>query len=449
LESNPTAQFRPAFVALLVCAGFASSTRAANPIVPNIGLTDPEIRIYDNHAYLYATHDADPKARKFLMNDWWVWRGDDLVNWKKVSVLKPEDTYWKKPSNECWATSSAGHNGKYYFYFSRGRSEIGVVEGDSPAGPWHDPLGRPLIAQGSLPTEARDPGVLQRNNGYTYIVFGTFKYYIARLNDDMISLAETPRRVIVSPEFGPYGNKLDDKPNLFERGGTFYLSWGCYYGMSDNVYGPFAYKDTIIHRDRMEPGMIQPGDITRDRHGDFFELYNQCYFACNDYSTPGSSPYFRNSIISYVHFRDNGEIEPISVTKIGVGEYDASNVIQAANYFKGEGITQKESPDGGFEVRNLKDGSTLAYPNTMNLPANATMSLRLANGNALRGTVEVHRDSPAGPILGSCSLPATGGWNNYATIALPLKNDAGKLDLYLVFHGSGGDLVHFTRFAFK
>ncbi len=150
------------FVALLLCAGVASSARATNPIVPNIGLTDPEIRIYDNHAYLYATHDADPKARKFLMNDWWVWRSDDLVNWKKVSVLKPEDTYWKKPCDECWATSSAGHNGKYYFYFSRGRAEIGVVEGDSPAGPWHDPLGRPFIAQGSVPTEARDPGVLQR-----------------------------------------------------------------------------------------------------------------------------------------------------------------------------------------------------------------------------------------------------------------------------------------------
>jgi hypothetical protein len=85
----------------------------------------------------------------------------------------------------------------------------------------------------------------------------------------------------------------------------------------------------------------------------------------------------------------------------------------------------------------------------LQLSGNATMSLRLARGNAAQGTVEVHRDSPAGPVLGSCSLPGTGGWNNYETIALPLKNDAGKLDLYLVFHGSGGDLAHFTWFAFK
>ena len=129
-----------------------------NPIVVGKGLCDPQVRIYGDQAYLYATHDAVPGSVKFIMNDWWVWQSSDLVNWKQVSTLRPEDTYWGKPCNQCWATDAMSRNGRYYFYFSRGPEEIGVVRSDSPAGPWKDPLGKPLIAQGSTPTLARDPG---------------------------------------------------------------------------------------------------------------------------------------------------------------------------------------------------------------------------------------------------------------------------------------------------
>ena len=124
-----------------MCCGFASilgtacATRAANPIVEGVGLCDPKVRIYDNHAYLYATHDAIPGSNRFIMRDWWVWDSDDLVNWKLVSVLKPEQTYYKKAWDSCWATDAIRHNGHYYFYFSRGNNEIGVVMGDSPVGP--------------------------------------------------------------------------------------------------------------------------------------------------------------------------------------------------------------------------------------------------------------------------------------------------------------------------
>src|SRR5580700_5543130 len=165
-------------------AGFfslASPAGAANPIVEGVGLCDPKVRIYDNHAYLYATHDAFPGSERFIMKDWWVWTSDDLVHWKQASTLKPEQTYYKKPCNDCWATDAIRHNGKYYFYFSRGNKEIGVVVGDTPAGPWHDPIGKPLIAAGSTPTTARDPAILQMPDGTTYIVFGVWNYYISRL----------------------------------------------------------------------------------------------------------------------------------------------------------------------------------------------------------------------------------------------------------------------------
>ena len=142
-------------------------------------------------------------------------------HWKQVSTLRPEDTYWGKPCNQCWATDAMSRNGQYYFYFSRGPEEIGVVRSDTPAGPWKDPLGKPLIAQGSTPTLARDPGILQEKDGTSYIVFGCWDFYIAKLNEDMISLAETPRKILLDRKMGPYGpGKMDDKPFLHKRRGS-------------------------------------------------------------------------------------------------------------------------------------------------------------------------------------------------------------------------------------
>jgi hypothetical protein len=78
------------------------SPTGGNPIVVGRGLCDPQVRIYGDHVYLYATHDAVPGSDKFVMNDWWVWQSSDLVRWKQVGVLRPEDTYWGKPCDECW-----------------------------------------------------------------------------------------------------------------------------------------------------------------------------------------------------------------------------------------------------------------------------------------------------------------------------------------------------------
>lgn len=31
---------------------------SGNPVLPNIGACDPQIRIYDGQVYMYSTHDA-------------------------------------------------------------------------------------------------------------------------------------------------------------------------------------------------------------------------------------------------------------------------------------------------------------------------------------------------------------------------------------------------------
>jgi beta-xylosidase len=162
------------WVVLILVLAFADGVRASNPIVPGTGLTDPYAVVYGDRVYIYATHDFSPANSWFVMKDWWVWSSEDLVNWRKEGVLKPEDTFIGRPFNDCWATCAIERNGKYYWYFSAGPKEIGVVVSDSPAGPWRDPFGKPLIPQGLTPTEQRDPNVLMADDGNAYLVYGTF-----------------------------------------------------------------------------------------------------------------------------------------------------------------------------------------------------------------------------------------------------------------------------------
>ena len=111
----------------------------------------------------------------------------------------------------------------------------------------------------------------------------TRQYYMAKLNPDMVTLAEKPRAVHVIDAFGPFGaGKLDDKPFLHKRNGTYYLSWGCFYGTSkSSPYGPFTYRGSAIY-DQYLAASFRRGDSQVDRHGSFFELHGQWYFASND-----------------------------------------------------------------------------------------------------------------------------------------------------------------------
>jgi beta-xylosidase len=191
-----------------------------------------------------ATHDKSAKNKGFLMEDWWLWSSDDLVNWKLEYTLKPEETYIGKPFEQCWATDIVKRNGKFYWYFSEANKQTGVVVGDSPSGPWKDLLGKPLLTSEMTPTHEYDMGIIQDEAGEYYIVFGVWDYYIAKLNKDMISLAEKPRKIEIHNPRGPYSldgkNKekpTDDKPFIHFYNGNFYLSWGCFYAMSKSFYG--------------------------------------------------------------------------------------------------------------------------------------------------------------------------------------------------------------------
>jgi hypothetical protein len=427
---------------------------AGNPIIPNKGANDPHIRIIDGKAYLSASHDRSINDKGFTMEDWWLWSSDDLVNWKLEYTLKPEETYIGKSFNQCWATDIVKRKGKFYWYFSEGNQQTGVMVGDSPSGPWKDPLGKPLLYSEMTPTHEYDMGIVQDEAGEYYIVFGVWDYYIAKLNEDMISLAKKPRKIEINNPRGPYNfdgkNKekpTDDKPFIHFNNGNFYLSWGCFYAMADNVYGPYDYKGSIIEQESFAPGYdapTWPTGFKQGRHGSFFEWHNQWYFAYCDISQTGNR-YFRDTFISYIHYKKNGEMALIRVDGIGVGENDANQTIQAEDYFKALGIEKTEKQSGGFVIDEISNNDFLTFQYVCGLKGKSKIEFTLVpNKNT---TIEIRQNSPEGKLLASCEIPKGSKSEKTVNCNLPPMSD--KVTLCFVFIGEGKQLLQLDSFKFK
>lgn len=425
-------------------------SQEGNPIKKGIGLTDPHVFVYNDTAYMFATHDFSVANTGFTMKDWWVWSSEDLVNWHQVCRITPEETFLKCPFNSCWATFGVIREDTCYFYFSAGKTEVGVLRGASPSGPWQDPLGKPLIPKGLTPTEQRDPDLLVDDDGSAYLVYGTFNYFVARLNQDMISLAEKPRPIVIDSPVGPYGEgKTDDKPSLHKYNGRYYLSWSGYYAVSDNVYGPYKYKGCLFKEENLEQ-KFRKGRIDFDRHGNFFKLHDQWYYTFNDQSLPGCTHYFRDACMVYVHYLDNGDIAPIHLNGIGVGQYDVlSGCIEAENYFRISGGVKKECPEGGFEIQKIRKGNSLIYPNVRNLPLKGVASFRVANGSGKKIVIEIRRGNEKGRLLGRCVVPNMGNWTSYQTVSCEFRTALDKDDLCLVFVGDGEELLRLNWFKIE
>ena len=408
---------------LIVGTGVFDVSFAANPIIPNQGVNDPHIHVFDGKAYLYATHDKSAKNTTFIMEDWWIWSSEDLVNWVQESVLNPEDTYIGKEFDSAWATDAAEKGGKYYWYFSEANEQTGVVVGEAPIGPWRDVLGKPLLTSDMTPTHEYDPGIL-KDGGDHYIIFGAFNYHIAKLNDDMVSLAEDPKPVTVVNAKGPYtdsnegpfaGKGTDDKPFLHKRNGIYYLSWGAFYATADNPYGPYIYRGEILNDASFLDGTESPTwphGYLQGRHGSFFEMHGQTYYAYCDISQTGNR-YFRDTFISYIHYRQDGSIQPLRVDLTGVGEYDAAKgKIEAEDFFKTEGFEKVELETGGFGVIPTRASASITFPNIHGLKNKFSLTLSFSEALSSSVRFKVSRKSSDGDIhpMGELKVDKLGWW---------------------------------------
>lgn len=294
------------------------NTTYGNPVMSGKGVTDPHIKIFNNCFYLYASHDQARGMQDYTMPDWWIWSSSNLVDWTHECTINPDDTYIKKPIDKCFAVDVAEKNGKYYLYFSNYVIDIGVLVSGTPVGPWHDPLGKPLVAQGDVPSHRiYDPAVFIDDDGAPYLIWGHCQHYIARLNEDMISFAEKPREIQKLNLREDCPSYTEDKPFIHKHNGCYYLSIGAFYGMSETIHGPYLWKGAFIKEKNIPASHHFEKGITFDRHGSFFCNKGQWYFACNDLSQTGDE-FFRDFSIFRINYKENGEIIPPTLEPEGI-----------------------------------------------------------------------------------------------------------------------------------
>lgn len=371
------------------------------------------------------------------MTEWQIWSSEDLVHWVRERRIFPADFYCG-PIDQCWAVDAHEKNGKYYWYFSVGSNEVGVGIGDHPAGPFTDALHHALADAKTHPENIAkwDPCCFEDDDGQCYLVCGTVKspppydaYLIAKLNDDMVTLAEDFRVMDYPDNPNP-----EDKPNLHKHGGLYYLSHASYYATSKSVYGPYTYRGNF--------------GANLD-HGSFFSWNGQDYFASG--GMDNENRFYRASYLCYVHYRKNGEIVvDQTIMGYGVGEYEACwDTIEAEWYSAADGTEKLEEPDGSFSVAALHAGATLSYPNVHHMQADTPIAVRVSSGRKEGAVLCVHEDGPDGTLLGRIVVPYTGGWDRYKTIAGRLKNAPGTHTLFFVFEGGDEKLLHLDSFSLE
>lgn len=403
-----------------------------NPIIPGKGVCDPHIHIFQDMAYLYASHDRSIDNQTWLMDDWQIWSSKDLVNWNFESTFRPEDTYIGV-CDRCWAVDAAEREGRYYYYFSHANRDIGAAAAASPKGPFHDALGRPLLSEDFTSTRQYDPTVfVDPDSDIPYLIWGCAAgdgYYIARLNENMVSLAETPRQLRID---GGYAR--DDKSFLHKKNGIYYLSWGSNYATSESVYGPYRYRKTL--------------GISED-HSSFFSWNGQdfCAFTIFD-----PNNFYRSAGICYIHYRKNGEmVADQMIAEYGVGVYDSDwNKIQAEWFMKGKNAEKKENIWGGFDVGSISEKSELVYPNIQGIRRKKKIHFLAASLNE-ESYIEIW-DDKKGVEIGRCKVERTGAYDHcgYRVFGCELSDMSGKdiLDLKLRFKGRGAEIMRIHWFKF-
>ncbi|GGL62070.1 glycosyl hydrolase [Streptomyces anthocyanicus] len=102
---------------------------------------------------------------------------------------------------------------------------------------------------------------------------------------------------------------------------------------------------------------------------------------------------------------------------------------------------------GGKTVGNIENGDWISFePYALD---NATAFTARVSSAGSGGTIEVRAGSPAGTLLGTATVPVTGGWETFQDVTTSLGNQpGGSTTLYLVFKGGSGALFDVDEFSF-
>ena len=446
-----------AVLAALVCAVTllpASPAQADNPIVQHLYTADPAPLVVNGRVYLYTGHDEDASTY-FTMKDWRVFSSTDMVNWTDHGSPMSLATFSWADAN-AWAGQVVARNGKYYWYApmrqrSNGQMVIGVGVSDSPTGPFRDAIGRPLVGNNEI-----DPTVFIDDDGQAYLYWGNPKLSYVKLNADMISYSGSVTQIpLTTAGFGTRTGNVANRPTLYEEGPWVYKRGGQYYNVfaakccsefigystSPGPTGPWTYRGTIMP--------TQGSSFTN--HAGVIDFKGGSYFFYHNGALPGGGGFTRSVAVEKFSYNSDGTIPTINMTATGapqVGTLDPFVRQEAETIAWGSGIETEPSTEGGMNIGWIENGDYVKVKGVAFGTGASSFSARVASGTS-GGRIEVRLDSASGPVVGTCTVGGTGGWQNWTTTTCPVSGATGTHDLYLRFAGGSGNLFNMNWWQFS
>jgi beta-xylosidase/uncharacterized protein YjdB len=277
------------------------------PVLPGL-FADPNITVFGGTYWIYPTTDG---FAGWAGTQFHAFSSTDLVHWTDHGVILDlgPDVTWA--DDRAWAPTITERNGKYYFYFCAA-GNIGVAVADSPAGPFTDALGKPLIAAGAHPGQMIDPATFTDADGTTYLYWGNGHAYVVPLNDDLISFDEAKLNEITPGGF-------NEGTFVVKRAGTYYLSWSqndtrspdyqVAYATGTSPTGPFTPHGLILSK-APELGILGAG------HHSIVQApgTDDWYIAYHRFAIPDGDGTHRETTIDRLRFGPDGLIEPVTPT---------------------------------------------------------------------------------------------------------------------------------------
>ncbi len=332
-------------------------TDCANPVLSG-EFADPDIALFGDTYYLYATTDGYPgwSGTKFH-----VFSSKNLVDFVDEGVILDvagDDVTWAVGS--AWAPCIAEKNGRYYFYFcakdAAGDSHIGVAYADHPAGSF-TAMNEPLITKkiciehGIAMGQTIDPSVFTDEDG-SYLLFGNGNAAVVRLNEDMVSLDLS---TLVNYE-GLFDFR--EAVTVTKREGRYHFTWSCddtgspdyhvNYGTAKSIYGPITYHYTLLKKDE-ENKILGTGHHCMLHIPDSDEYY----IAYHRFYTPlgiftNGFGFHREVCIDELHFdKKTGLMLPVVPTNKGV----APRTVKFKNAFE----SAKKELLADYEALTVRD----------------------------------------------------------------------------------------------
>ena len=471
----------------------------SNPLVTTDFGADPYAIVYDGRVYVYMTSDDyEYDANGNVLNNSFgyiktlrIISSDDMVNWTDHGEIKVagEDGAAKWASHS-WAPAIAykqiDGKDKFFLYFANDASGIGVLEADTPLGPWKDPIGKALLTGKTPGCEGVvwcfDPAVLVDDDGSAYIYFGggvpegqqnnPKTARVAKLGEDMISIDGEAKEIDAPCMFEDSGIfKYGDKyyysycSNFISPHKDGYPGYGtiCYM-VSDDPMGPFTYAGEVFENPQIWFG------VGGNNHHATFVYEGKSYFIYHAQTLSKAQEEaqglasgtltkgYRSTHIDPIELNSDGTIRPISGTYEGISQLKTINPyerIDAETVAWNAGIKIADCAEEGKlfkdfnrQITDLQDGDwTSVAQAAFGDRGAAEFTVKAASKSG--GQIEIRMDSPEGALVGTVNVEATGSEDTFKEFSCKLDRITDTHNVFLVFKGNAENLMNVDYYSFS